>query len=78
MEIFGIKFAPLNIPLKRRLETLAVAVTLCPILILAFAGYLLLIYFFFYSEILRYVILLYLFWIYYDNYLYNVGGKRYL
>lgn len=78
MEIFGIKFAPLNVSLKRRLETLAVTVYLSCIFLLLITGYPLLIYLFFYSEILRYFVLLYLFWMYYDNYSYNVGGKRYL
>lgn len=76
MEICGIKFAPLNVPLKRRLETLAVGVYIYNIIFLLL-GYPLLTYLFFYSEILRYFVLLYFFWMYYDNYLSNLGTKRY-
>ncbi|KAK1132265.1 hypothetical protein K0M31_016386 [Melipona bicolor] len=76
MEIFGIKFTPLEVVLQRYLEMLATMVTMCGILLLSKMGYLLAIYLFFYSETSRYCVLFYFIWIYYDNYLYPVGGRR--
>ncbi|KAK1134841.1 hypothetical protein K0M31_007610 [Melipona bicolor] len=76
MEIFGIKFVPLNVPLKRRLETLAIATIFCFSVTLLVGGYPLTIYLFIYSETLRYFVLLYFIWMYYDSSVYIAGGKR--
>ncbi|KAK9302948.1 hypothetical protein QLX08_005215 [Tetragonisca angustula] len=76
MEIFGVKFAPLNVPLKQRLETFVVATITCLLGTLLFGGYPLAIYILIYSETLRYFVLLYFIWMYYDNYLHPVGDRR--
>ncbi|XP_076643263.1 2-acylglycerol O-acyltransferase 2-A [Halictus rubicundus] len=76
MEILGVRFAPLNVPLKRRLETLSVALM---IILLGFGdliGYLLTAYLLFYTEKLRYFTLLYFVWMYYDWETCNQGGRR--
>ncbi|KAF3423505.1 hypothetical protein E2986_13092 [Frieseomelitta varia] len=66
MEIFGVKFAPLNVPLKRRLETLSAAVCIVFFAFGNFCGYILTAYFLFFTETMRYFILLYFVWMYYD------------
>ena len=85
MEIFGIKFAPLNVSLKRTLETLAVAVYFSVFLFVVFTGYfgkyVIGIYCIIYTKILRYIVLLYVIWMYYDNNMHydnlmHVGSKR--
>ncbi|XP_034174495.1 2-acylglycerol O-acyltransferase 2-A [Osmia lignaria lignaria] len=76
MEILGIKFAPLNVPLKRRLETLSVAIW---IILLAggdLLGYLATAYILFYTKTLRYFMLLYFIWMYYDWDTCEKGGRR--
>lgn len=76
MEILGIKFAPLNVPLKRRLETLSAAIW---IILLAggdLLGYLATAYILFYTKTLRYFMLLYFIWMYYDWDTCNKGGRR--
>ncbi|KAK9302945.1 hypothetical protein QLX08_005213 [Tetragonisca angustula] len=75
MEIFGIKFTPLKI-VQRNLEMLAAAAIIWGILLLIMMGYPLAIYLFFYSETSRYCVLLYFIWMYYDNYLHPIGGRR--
>ncbi|XP_043528821.1 2-acylglycerol O-acyltransferase 2-A-like [Frieseomelitta varia] len=85
MEIFGTKFALLNVSLKRRLETLAVAVYFSVFLFVVFTGYfgkyVIGIYCIIYTKILRYIVLLYVIWMYYDNNMHyddlmHVGDKR--
>nr|XP_012152145.1 PREDICTED: 2-acylglycerol O-acyltransferase 2-like [Megachile rotundata] len=75
MEILGIKFAPLNVPLKRRLETLSVTLwffIMCfgPVLSFVIIGYLL-----FFTTTIRYYVLLYFLWMYYDWDTCNKGGR---
>ncbi|XP_076288415.1 2-acylglycerol O-acyltransferase 1 [Lasioglossum baleicum] len=77
MEILGVRFAPLNVPLRRRLETLSAALV---IILLGFGdllGYLLTVYLLFYTETLRYFVLLYFVWMYYDWDTCNQGGRGY-
>lgn len=76
MEIFGIKFAPLNVPLKRRLETLSAAVCFIYFAFGNFCGYILTAYFLFFTETMRYFILLYFVWMYYDWNKTDMGYKR--
>ncbi|XP_043520038.1 2-acylglycerol O-acyltransferase 2-A-like isoform X1 [Frieseomelitta varia] len=76
MEIFGVKFAPLNVPLKRRLETLSAAVCIVFFAFGNFCGYILTAYFLFFTETMRYFILLYFVWMYYDWNKTDVGCKR--
>ena len=75
MEIF-----PLNDPLKRKLEAVTVTLYFSILFLLIAAGYfakyVLAIYFIIYTKILRYFVLLYFIWAYYDNSVYSVTGKR--
>ncbi|KAK2576045.1 hypothetical protein KPH14_007388 [Odynerus spinipes] len=76
MELFGVKFAPLNVPLERRLQTLSAAAWF---IVLAFGdvlGWLLTIFLFLYTGTFRYLVLLYLVWVYYDRDTSNCGGRR--
>lgn len=75
MEILGVKFAPLNVPLKRRIETLSAALL---IVLLGFGdllGCLLTAYLLFYTETVRYFVLVYFVWMYYDWDTCNKGGR---
>ncbi|CAD1470029.1 unnamed protein product [Heterotrigona itama] len=71
MEIFGIKFAPLNVPLKRKLETLTVTLYFSILFLVIgigyFAKYILAIYLIIYTKILRYFVFLYFIWMYYSD-----------
>lgn len=76
MEILGVKFAPLNVPLRRRLETLSAAIW---IVFLGFGdliGYILTAYILFCTVTLRYLLLLYFVWMYYDWNTCTRGGRR--
>ncbi|XP_012231825.1 diacylglycerol O-acyltransferase 2 [Linepithema humile] len=75
MEIFGVKFAPLNIPLERRLQTLVAATWMFFTAFGDFLGFVLTAYFLFYTQTLRYVVLLYFVWMYYDWDTCNRGGR---
>jgi hypothetical protein len=75
MELLGIKFAPINTPLERRLQTLAacawfITLGFGPTLCIAFTVYVIL--------FTRYSILaiLYIVWIWYDRDISNNGGRR--
>ncbi|XP_043579954.1 2-acylglycerol O-acyltransferase 1-like [Bombus pyrosoma] len=76
MEILGVKFAPLNVPLNRRLETLAAALWILIFAFGYFAGYVLTAYFLFFTQTMRYFVLLYFVWMYYDWNKFNVGKIR--
>ncbi|XP_018393226.1 PREDICTED: diacylglycerol O-acyltransferase 2-like [Cyphomyrmex costatus] len=75
MEILGVKFAPLNVPLERRLQTLAVAIYFIVLPFGSVWGYLITVYFIFYIEPLRYFLLLYFLWMYYDWDTCHSGGR---
>lgn len=70
------KFAPLNVPLERRLQTLSAALWVIILAFGDFLGWLLTVYLLLYTEILRYFVLLYLAWVYYDRDISNCGGRR--
>ncbi|CAD6236457.1 GSCOCG00008193001-RA-CDS [Cotesia congregata] len=75
MELFGIHFAPLRVPLKRRLQTLAAAAW---IFVLGFGGvigWLSTIYFLLFTTWMRYFSIFYLMWIYYDKDTCIRGGR---
>lgn len=75
MEFFGIQFAPLRVPLQRRLQTLAAAAWIC---VLGFGGvvsWLLTIYLILFTEWIRYFMFIYLGWIYYDRSTCSEGGR---
>ncbi|XP_068972471.1 2-acylglycerol O-acyltransferase 1-like [Bombus flavifrons] len=74
MKILGVKFAPLSVPLRRRLEKLSTALWICAFLY--FAGYILTAYFLFFTQTMRYFVLLYFVWIYYDWNKFDVGKIR--
>ncbi|XP_012062634.1 PREDICTED: diacylglycerol O-acyltransferase 2 [Atta cephalotes] len=75
MEILGVKFAPLNVPLERRLQTLIVAIWTFVTAFGNFLGYLITIYLIFYTETIRYFLLLYFLWMYYDWDTCHNGGR---
>ncbi|KYN11146.1 2-acylglycerol O-acyltransferase 2-B [Trachymyrmex cornetzi] len=66
MEILGMKFAPLNVPLEKRLQTLAVAIWIAIFIFGPFGGYLIAVYLLYYTETICFVMLLYFLWMYYD------------
>ncbi|XP_050574131.1 diacylglycerol O-acyltransferase 2-like [Bombus affinis] len=76
MEILGVKFAPLNVPLNRRLETLSVALWILLLGFGNFIGYILAAYFLFFTQTMRYFILLYFVWMYYDWNKFDLGKIR--
>ncbi|XP_054003503.1 2-acylglycerol O-acyltransferase 2-A-like [Hylaeus anthracinus] len=76
MEILGVKFAPLNVSLRRRLETLSAATWIVFFAFGDFFGYAITAYLLFCTETLRYFILLYFVWMYYDWDTCNRGGRR--
>ncbi|KYN00543.1 Diacylglycerol O-acyltransferase 2 [Cyphomyrmex costatus] len=75
MEILGVKFAPLNVPLERRLQTLAAAIFAYVVPLASVWGYLITVYLIFYTETLRYFLLLYFLWMYYDWDTCHSGGR---
>lgn len=75
MEILGVKFAPLNTPLERRLQTLAVAIWVFVTPFGNFWGYLLTGCLLYYSQTIRYFMLLYFLWMYYDWDTCDRGGR---
>ncbi|KZC09827.1 PREDICTED: 2-acylglycerol O-acyltransferase 2-A-like [Dufourea novaeangliae] len=76
MKILGVKFAPLNVPLKRRLETLSAAIWIILLGFGDFLGYIITVYLLLYTETLRYFLLLYFVWMYYDWDTCNKGGRN--
>jgi len=76
MEILGVKFAPLNVSLERRLQTLAAATWIFISAFGDFLGYLITAYLLFYTERIRYFVLLYFLWMYYDWDTCHRGGRR--
>lgn len=75
MEFLGVKFAPLNVPLERRLQTLTAAIWIFITAFGDFLGYLMMAYLLFYTETTRYLLLLYFLWMYYDWDTCNRGGR---
>lgn len=75
MEILGVKFAPLNVPMERRLQTLAAAIWIFVSAFGNFLGFLITAYLLFYTETIRYFLLLYFLWMYYDWDTCNRGGR---
>ncbi|XP_066993214.2 2-acylglycerol O-acyltransferase 2-A isoform X2 [Anabrus simplex] len=75
MELFGIKFAPLNVPLERRLQTLAAS---CWFVILAFGNVyctIITLYLLLFTR-LRWLMVAYLMWIWIDRNTCNRGSRR--
>ncbi|XP_031846053.2 2-acylglycerol O-acyltransferase 2-B [Nomia melanderi] len=75
-KILGVEFAPLNVPLRRRLETLSAAIWIVWLGFGDFIGWSITAYLLFRTEILRYFILLYFVWMYYDWDTCNKGGRN--
>ncbi|KAJ8971565.1 hypothetical protein NQ317_004119 [Molorchus minor] len=76
MELFGIKFAPLFIPLERRLQTLAAAAWLSIVLLGTLVGTCTAIFLIVYTK-LRWVTIIYLVWIWFiDKDTPEVGGRK--
>uniref|UniRef100_A0A1B6EFZ4 Acyltransferase n=1 Tax=Clastoptera arizonana TaxID=38151 RepID=A0A1B6EFZ4_9HEMI len=76
MKIFGIQFAPLDIPLERRLQTLAAACWFGTLAFLPFIGLFTLIYFILFTRYWMFG-LLYATWICYDRKISENGGRRF-
>ena len=76
MEILGVKFAPLNVPLNRLLETLSATLLILIFGLGYFLGYFLAAYFLFFTQTMRYFVLLYFVWMYYDWNKFDLGKIR--
>lgn len=75
MEVFGIQFAPLNVPLERRLQTLAVAVWMIVLPFGGFIGLLIALYFLVFTSY-WWLMAIYLFWIWVvDKDISEKGGR---
>ncbi|XP_015589868.1 2-acylglycerol O-acyltransferase 1 isoform X2 [Cephus cinctus] len=75
MQLLGVKFAPLNIPLERRLQTLAAAAWIIIPILGSITGLVVTIYLLLFTQKIRYFVLIYLIWIYYDRDTCNRGGR---
>lgn len=76
MEIFGIEFAPLNIPLKRRMQTLAAATWFVIMIAGGFIGFIVATYLVIFTS-WRWITILYLIWIWgIDKDIGRRGGRR--
>ncbi|XP_018318568.1 2-acylglycerol O-acyltransferase 2-A [Agrilus planipennis] len=75
MELFGIQFAPFNIPFRRRLQTLAAAAWFVTMAFGGFIGLFLALYLILFTR-LWFLTILYLFWIYIDKDVCEYGGRR--
>ncbi|KYN04776.1 2-acylglycerol O-acyltransferase 1 [Cyphomyrmex costatus] len=75
MEILGVKFAPLNESLERKLQELIVAIWIIIFVCGCFGGCLITIYLLLYTKTIRYILLLYFLWMYYDWDTCSRGGR---
>lgn len=75
MILFGVKFAPLMVPLERRLQTLAAGMWFIILAFGGFAGAWLSVYLLLYTRYYTLVLLYYL-WIYLDRQTCETGGRR--
>lgn len=75
-KILGVEFAPLNVPMRRRLETLSAGIWIVWLGFGNFIGWAITAYLLFRTEILRYFVLLYFVWMYYDWDTCNKGGRK--
>ncbi|XP_043272590.1 2-acylglycerol O-acyltransferase 2-like isoform X2 [Venturia canescens] len=75
MELFGVKFAPLRVPIERRLQTFAAAAWICILTTGGPIGYLITAYILIFTKWLRYIMLIYLIWVYYDRDTCRRGGR---
>jgi 2-acylglycerol O-acyltransferase 2 len=76
MKILGVRFAPLSVPLERRLQTLIAAIWIFISAFGDFWGYIITGYLLLYTQTIRYFVLLYFIWMYYDWDTCNRGGRR--
>ncbi|XP_015121847.1 2-acylglycerol O-acyltransferase 2-A [Diachasma alloeum] len=76
MELLGVKFAPLRVPLERRLQTLAAGAWFCVLGFGSFIGWMITFYCLVFGQWLRYLTLVYLYWVFYlDWNTYKRGGR---
>lgn len=73
-KVAGIEFVPLNIPLERRLQTLAVSFWCTVILFFSFGGLVILLALLFTR--FYYVSVIYFIWLIYDHKKCQQGGRR--
>lgn len=76
MEALGIKFAPLNVPLERRLQTFAAFTFMIFLVVGGIAGWVVWFSLVYYSTFFRYPMLIYAAWIVYDRNAGELGGRR--
>ena len=76
MRILGIEFAPLSMPMERRIQTLAVLMWGLLFLLSGLVTILTLIYWFFYTTYFWPLTLVYIVWYVYDVNTCNRGGRR--
>ncbi|XP_063985013.1 2-acylglycerol O-acyltransferase 2-A-like isoform X2 [Diachasmimorpha longicaudata] len=76
MELLGVKFAPLRVPLERRLQTLAAGAWFCVLGFGSFFGWIITFYCLVFGHWLRYFTLIYLYWVFYIDWnTYKRGGR---
>ncbi|XP_066580915.1 2-acylglycerol O-acyltransferase 1-like [Prorops nasuta] len=73
--MLNVKFAPLNVPLERRLQTLAAAGWIVVCVLGSPICYLITAYLLLFTTTIRYFVILYLFWAYYDRDTCDHGGR---
>ena len=78
MEVAGIKFAPLHVPWERRLQTFTAFCFMTFLVTGGILGWVIWFALIYYSEWLRYPMLLYGAWILYDKDAGELGGRRWL
>lgn len=76
MNILGIKFAPVNVPLRRRLQTFAAASGILFLIAGGYVGLILMAYILIFTKY-YWLGLIYIAWIYYDRKSADQGGRRY-
>ncbi|XP_075212540.1 2-acylglycerol O-acyltransferase 2-like [Lycorma delicatula] len=75
MQILGIQFEPLQVPLEQRLQTLAAGAWFCTVAFANPVGFISAAYLILYTK-LRWIVIIYAFWIICDRDTANKGGRR--
>ena len=75
-DLLGVRFAPLSVPMERRLQTLAVLFYVFIFILLSPTTLAVSLYLFFYSESYSWVPVLYVAWMVYDYDVGENGGRK--